>query len=93
MSCAEAVNEHRNKQATLEYARSQENSLVETHRFLRASDYTLRNIASYPNGEIVFVYTAKRYPKTCKFPLPTIDGTIVRVVTDMSTEPKVLDVR
>ena len=91
MSCAEATSETLNKKATLKYARENNNSLSKTQDFLRASDYKLRNI-TIKNGQVGFVYTAKSYPQSCGLRIPGIDGSIVRIKTDLTAIPTITGV-
>jgi len=91
MTCEEARSEVLNKQATVSFALQNNGSLAATHDFLRASDFGLRNIANI-DGQVYFVYVAKSYPQTCGFHLPAIDGSIVRVRTDLSVLPSVTSV-
>jgi hypothetical protein len=91
MSCEQARSELLNKQATWTFARENDGSFFKTHQFLRASDYKLRNIAM-ADGSTVFVYTADTYPSTCGWHMPGIDGSIVRVKTDLTAEPRIIDV-
>jgi hypothetical protein len=92
MSCEEARSEVLNKKAAYAFAQESDGSFFKVHWFLRASDYSLRNIAM-ADGSTVFVYTAHTYPSTCGSLLSGgIDGSIVRVTTDLAVEPKIIDV-
>jgi hypothetical protein len=91
MSCDQATNETLNKQVTSEFSATHDGSLAETHAYLRASDYNLRNI-HFSDGSATFVYTASYYPSSCGWYLTGIDGTIVRLKTDLSADPKIMDV-
>ncbi len=64
MTCEEATDEMVNNQATQRFDVEYDGSLIKTHEFLRASDFTLRDI-SQDEGQITFVYTAHSYPLTC----------------------------
>ncbi|MEM6676986.1 MAG: hypothetical protein AAF675_03845 [Pseudomonadota bacterium] len=91
MSCAEATNEVANKAATRRFAAANGDDLAATHAFLRASDYRLRNLHQ-DGDQTVFVYIARHYPQTCGHNLPGIDGSIVRLRTDMAEAPRVVGV-
>lgn len=91
MTCEEARSEILNKQATLKFSSENNRSLVRTHEYLWASDYTLRNIG-FSDGQATFVYTAEWYPKTCGFHLPGIDGSIVRVLTNIEADLSITEV-
>lgn len=89
MTCFEARSEIHNKQAARDFL-ALGNDFWKLQAFLRASDYQLRNINF--EGGVTFVYTATRYPSACGWHLPGVDGTIIRVQTDLTTEPKVTGV-
>lgn len=92
MTCAEATSETLNKQATARFVASQGGSLGAVHDFLRASDYELRNIST-ASGTLTFVYTARHYVQTCGWGVAgLIEGTIIRVHTDLAAEPQVVSV-
>ncbi|MEM7176670.1 MAG: hypothetical protein AAF503_03100 [Pseudomonadota bacterium] len=90
MTCEEASNEELNKLTTRAFINTSKGSFDATHRFLRASDYELRNI-SRENGMATFVYVARHFRNTCGIHLPGIDGSIVRVRVDPSQDFRVLD--
>ncbi|MEM0949742.1 MAG: hypothetical protein AAGK37_20255 [Pseudomonadota bacterium] len=85
MTCVEATNDGLNKRATQAFIDASEGSFDATHRFLRASDYELRDI-SREIGMPTFVYVARHYRNTCGLHLPGIDGSIVRVGVDPSRD-------
>lgn len=91
MTCDQSRNEALNKKATSDFAHDNGASFFKVHEYLRSSDYQLRNVAT-EGGSTTFVYTANTYPSTCGSLLPGIDGTIVRVKTDLAVEPNVVAV-
>ena len=91
MTCEESRNEKLNKLATRNFAIEREGSFDDTHRFLLASDYKMRNV-SQSSGMLTFVYVASHYRNTCGFHLPGIDTSIVRVRVDPVQGFRVMDV-
>ena len=91
MTCDEAHSEILNKQATFKFSSENNGSLALTHDFLRASDYSLRNIG-ISDDQVTFVYTATSHPSTCGHHLPGIDGSIVRVHTNMKADLSITNV-
>jgi hypothetical protein len=87
MTCEEARSDHLNKQATATFASDNDMSLSKVHAFLRASGYQLRNIDAG-----TYVYTTRDYRSACGISLPGIDGSILRVRTDVSADSAVLSV-
>jgi hypothetical protein len=93
MSCREALDEIADKQATRTFAGQHGNSLAETHAFLRASGFHLRNIDA-GDQRLTFVYIADNYREVCgRFAFPGIDTSIVRVVTNVQSAPEVISVQ
>ena len=93
MTCEQARSDDQNKIAVDAYAEGSGFSLSKVHEYLSVSDYALRNIA-VKEGKVTFVYTSSVfYPSACGIHLPGIDGGIVRVETDISSDPKVVAVR
>ncbi len=92
MSCEQARDEGLNKEVTQAFAKGNNNSFAKTHRYLRNSDYSIRNIWTSAEGAVTFVYTAHSYPKTCGLHFPSINGSIVRVLTNVSADPQIIDV-
>jgi hypothetical protein len=88
MTCREARSEPDSKTATEAFAKRNVGSFAKTHEFLRNSGFYLRNIAD-GDDTIIFVYIATSYSSACGPHLPGVDGTIVRVETDISAKPSV----
>ena len=88
MTCQQARSEIDNKRAVSAYADSHGSSLSKVHNFLVNSDYALRNVA-VQGGNVTFVYTASFYPSTCGLHLPGVDVSIVRVETEIATDPRI----
>ena len=91
MTCAEAINEDLNKEATRTFARENDGAFLRVHDYPAASDYRLRNV-HLTGGAATFVYVAKTYPSTCGSIVPGIDGSIVRVKTNLPDVPAVTEV-
>jgi hypothetical protein len=91
MTCEESRNETLNKLVTRNFAIEREGSFDDTHMFLLASDYEMRNV-SQSSGMLTFVYVANHYRNTCGFHLPGIDTSIVRVRVDPVQGLRVIDV-
>jgi hypothetical protein len=88
MTCQEARSESDSKIAIEIFARKNGGSFAKTHEFLWYSGFYLRNIVDRGDTTI-FVYVATSYSSACGLHLPGIDGTIVRVETDISASPSV----
>jgi hypothetical protein len=89
MTCRQARSDIENKRAVSAYADSHSASLTKVHEFLRNSDYELRNV-SFRDNSVAFVYTSSAfYPSACGIHVPGIDGGIVRIETDIITDPKI----
>ncbi|OJF98174.1 hypothetical protein AX761_12485 [Rhizobium sp. 58] len=89
MTCEQARSDADNKRAVSEYADRHNASFSKVHEFLRNSDYELRNVAVL-DGKVAFVYTSSAfYPSTCGIHVPGIDGGIVRVETEVATDPRI----
>ncbi len=89
MTCEQARSDTDNKRAVSKYADDHSASFSKVHEFLRNSDYELKNVA-VGDGKVAFVYTSSAfYPSTCGIHVPGIDGGIVRIETEIATDPKI----
>jgi hypothetical protein len=91
MTCDQSTNEELNKKAAAAFAHSSGESFFKTHEYLTSSDYVLRHI-NLSGDSVTFVYTANIYPSTCGWLLPGVDGSIVRVRTDLAKEPSIVQI-
>lgn len=91
MTCEQARHEFMNKQAAATFALRNGDSFYKLHGYLFSSDFRLRNISS-EGTSATFVYTAEVYPSTCGTLLGGIDGSIIRVTTDLAAEPRVVSI-
>ena len=91
MTCEQAQSETENKLAVSRYAAMNGSSLAKTHEFLKNSGYDLRNIAMI-DGRAKFIYKSHGYRMVCRLPVPSFDGSIVRINTDMMADPRVVSV-
>jgi hypothetical protein len=91
MTCDQSRSETLSKQATSAFAHDNGAGFFKLHGYLKSSDFELRNI-SIEGNSTTFIYVASIYPSTCGSLLPGIDGTIVRVKTDLANEPSVVAV-
>jgi hypothetical protein len=84
MTCSEALRSP--VAATLAFSKAHGGSLFKTQNFLLSSDFHLRNIAMQ-DGQATFVYTATTYPTACGWYFTPLYGGIVRVQTNLATDP------
>ncbi|TPN50876.1 MULTISPECIES: hypothetical protein [unclassified Mesorhizobium] len=91
MTCDQSRSETLSKEATSTFAHDNGGAFFKVHGYLKSSDFELRNILTEGNST-TFIYTASLYPSTCGSLLSGVDGTIVRVKTDLANEPNVVAV-
>lgn len=91
MTCEQARNDFKNKQAAANFSLQNGDSLYKLHEYLYSSDFRLRNV-SINGTSAAFVYIAEIYPSTCGTLIRGIDGSIIRVKTDLVAEPRVVSV-